>query len=88
LSDLVALPLPRVSHRPLLPRCWSLRENVTVYDASYVALAEQLDTTLVTADARLSKAPGLRCPVEVMTPTQGILIHARDAGATWRPTTF
>jgi len=69
MSDLVALPLRRVSHRALLPRCWSLRENLTIYDASYVALAEQLDTVLVTADVRLSKAPGLRCVVEVMTPT-------------------
>jgi len=67
ISDLVALPLRRVSHRALLPRCWSLRENLTIYDASYVALAEQLETILVTADDRLSRAPGLRCAVEVMT---------------------
>lgn len=67
MSDLVALPLRRLSHRALLPRCWSLRENLTVYDASYVAVAEQLGTILVTADARLSRAPGLRCQVEVMT---------------------
>ncbi len=67
ISDLVALPLRRVPHRALLPRCWSLRENLTVYDASYVALAEQLDVALVTADARLSKAPGLRCEVDVLT---------------------
>jgi len=69
MSDLVALPLRRVSHRALLPRCWSLRENLTIYDASYVALAEQLKTILVTADARLSRAPGLRCAVEIMTRT-------------------
>jgi len=72
LSDLVALPLRRVPHRALLPRCWSLRENLTIYDASYVALAEQLDTILVTADARLSGAPDLRCVVEVMTTTPGL----------------
>ncbi len=35
MSDLVALPLRRVSHWVLLPRCWSLRENLTIYDASY-----------------------------------------------------
>jgi len=69
LSDLVALPLRRVSQHALLPRCWSLRENLTISDASYVALAEQLDTILVTADARLSGAPDLRCVVEVMTTT-------------------
>lgn len=71
ISDLVALPLRRVPHRSLLPRCWSLRDNLTIYDASYVALAEQLGTVLLTADVRLSTAPGLRCTVEVMTPTPG-----------------
>ncbi len=73
MSDLVALPLHRVSHRVLLPRCWSLRANLTIYGASYVALAEQLGAVLVTADERLSKAPGIRCEVEVMTrrPRQG-----------------
>jgi predicted nucleic acid-binding protein len=71
MSDLVVLPLRRVSHRALLARCWSLRENLTVYDASYVALAEQLASILVTADARLSRAPGLRCAVEVMTGSPG-----------------
>jgi predicted nucleic acid-binding protein len=67
LSDLVDLPLRLVSHRLLLPRCWSLRENLTIYDASYVALAEHLEVVLVTADARLSRAPGLRCNIEVIT---------------------
>lgn len=66
MSDLLALPLRRVSHRVLLPRCWSLRENLTIYDASYVALAEHLGAVLVTADARLARAPGLRCEIEVM----------------------
>lgn len=68
LSDLVALPLRRVPHRPLLLRCWKLRDNLTVYDAAYVALAELLNATLVTSDNRLSLAPGLRCPVEVLAP--------------------
>ncbi|MGH9115653.1 MAG: type II toxin-antitoxin system VapC family toxin [Acidimicrobiales bacterium] len=66
LSDLLALPLRRVPHRPLMSRCWSLRDNLTTYDAAYVALAEQLDVTLVTSDLRLSRAPGLRCKVEVL----------------------
>jgi len=69
MSDLVALPLRRVSQRALLPRCWSLRENLTIYDASYVAPARQLDAILVTADVPLARAPGLRCVVEVMAPT-------------------
>jgi predicted nucleic acid-binding protein len=66
LSDLVELPLRHASHRSLLPRCWDLRENLTIYDASYVALAEALGVPLVTADKRLSKAPGLRCTVELL----------------------
>lgn len=63
LGDLAAL---RWDHEPLLPRVWMLRENLTAYDAVYVALAEALDATLVTSDARLGRAPGLRCPVEVL----------------------
>ncbi len=66
LSDLAEIPIRRASHRPLLRRCWELRHTVTAYDASYIALAETLGTALVTADARLSRAPGLRCPVEVV----------------------
>ena len=67
LADLVDLPLHRASHRPLLARCWELRGNVTVYDAAYVALAELLDVVLVTADARLARAPGLRCQLDLLS---------------------
>jgi predicted nucleic acid-binding protein len=66
LTDLVELPLRRAPHRPLLARCWELRENVTAYDAAYVALAELLDAVLVTADARLKGAPDLRCALDVL----------------------
>lgn len=66
LADLVDLPMRRVAHRPLLARCWGLRLNLTIYDAAYVALAELLDAVLLTADARLSKAPGLRCQVDLI----------------------
>ena len=62
----MALPLQRAPHLPLLARCWSLRDNLSVDDAPYVALAESLGSVLLTADARLSKAPGLRCAVEVL----------------------
>ena len=48
---------------PLATRVWELRENVTVYDGWYVALAEALDATLVTSDERLRRAAGPRCPV-------------------------
>lgn len=66
LTDLAELPLARAPHVPLLPRCWELRENLTVYDASYVALAELLEAPLITADARLARAPSLRCSVELL----------------------
>jgi predicted nucleic acid-binding protein len=66
LQDLADLPLRRASHLPLVARCWELRENLTVYDASYVALAEALEVPLLTADARIARAPALKCLVEVM----------------------
>lgn len=65
-QDLVDLPLRRVPHRHLVQRCWELRSNLSTYDASYVALAEAIGAVLVTADARLSRAPGLRCPIELL----------------------
>jgi len=66
LTDLLDLPLQRVPARQLILRCWGLRDNLTVYDASYVALAEGLDATLLTCDARLAKAPGPRCTIELL----------------------
>lgn len=66
LTDLRDLPLQRVDHVGLLSRCWELRNNLTLYDAAYVALAEAMDAILLTADARLARASGLRCRVEVL----------------------
>lgn len=66
LGDLVDLNLERVSHRSLLPRIWELHQNVTPYDAVYVALAETIGVPLVTADRRLAQAPGLRCVIECL----------------------
>jgi predicted nucleic acid-binding protein len=57
----------RHSHISVLPRVWSLRDNLTSYDACYVALAERLGAVLVTADGRLARAPGTRCAVELLT---------------------
>ena len=67
-ADLVALPLELWPYASLAERAWELRENFTVYDASYVALAELLGTSLVTLDDRLARAPGARCPVVTYRP--------------------
>lgn len=66
LADLAALPMQRVPHRHLIARCWRLRENLTSYDAAYVTVAEAFNTTLLTSDQRLAKAPGARCPIELI----------------------
>ena len=50
----------------MLDRVWELRDNLSAYDAAYVALAEIIDCPLVTVDARISRAPGLRCTVTVL----------------------
>jgi len=50
----------------VLGRVWQLRANLRAYDASYVALAERLDCSLLTSDVRLAPAPGVRCPVTVV----------------------
>jgi len=47
-------------------RVWELRHNLSACDASYVALAELLDCSLLTADARLAGAPDMRCSVTLV----------------------
>jgi len=66
IADLADLDLHRHSHLDLLPRAWKLRENVTAYDAMYVALAEALNGPIVTCDRPLAKAPGHRAHIEVI----------------------
>jgi predicted nucleic acid-binding protein len=67
LQTLGSLPLARATHSPLLGRCWELRNNLSIYDAAFVALAESLGGTLLTADKRLAASPGIRCSVELIT---------------------
>ena len=67
IDTVTRMPIERVNHQLLLPRIWSLRDNLTAYDAAYVALAERLGVPLVTGDARLSRAPGTECVVELLT---------------------
>jgi predicted nucleic acid-binding protein len=61
------LPISRHLETPLLPRLWELRENLTAYDATYVALAEALDCPLVTFDAALAGASGMGARVELLS---------------------
>ena len=60
-ADLLDLPIDMWPYEILAPRTWQLRENLSAYDASYVALAEITDTMLATLDSRIARAPGLRC---------------------------
>ena len=66
IADLADLDLHRHAHLDLLTRAWKLRENITAYDAMYVALAEALDAPIVTCDAPLTKAPGHRAHIEMI----------------------
>ena len=64
--DLSILPIVRYPTIPLVTRVWQLRKNFTPYDAIYVALAEALGTSLVTADQHLAKATRAHTAVEVV----------------------
>lgn len=65
-GDLARVPADRYPSLPFMQRAYELRSNVSPYDATYVALAEQLGCVLITADAKLARAHGLRCPITVL----------------------
>lgn len=65
-EDLADLPVARYPHGAFLTRVWGLRDNLTAYDAVYVALAEALDATLLTRDERLASAPGHGARIELV----------------------
>lgn len=65
IHDLAALRITRYAPVLLLPQIWRLRQNLSAYDASYVALAEELHAPLITRDRRLAAAPGHSAEVEV-----------------------
>jgi predicted nucleic acid-binding protein len=67
LQDLTRMPLRRIAHRRLLDRAWSLRDNLSFYDALYVALAESLELPLLTLDEPLAKAVEICAEIEVLT---------------------
>jgi len=62
-ADVLDLAIEHWSYEILAPRAWALRRNLSIYDASYVALAELTGATLVTLDRRIGGAPGLRCTI-------------------------
>jgi predicted nucleic acid-binding protein len=61
----MVLPIERYPHTELLPRAFSLRDNATIYDALYLALAEALRATLLTRDHALAMVPGIDISIEV-----------------------
>jgi predicted nucleic acid-binding protein len=67
-DDLLALRVDLYPYEPVASRVWELRQNLTAYDAWYVALAEAVGAPLVTLDARIAQAPGLRCEVRQPPP--------------------
>ena len=64
-ADVRDLLITRHAIEPLADRAWSLRDNVSAYDAVFIALAELLAVPLVTKDRKLAAVPGLRADVEL-----------------------
>ena len=66
IADLTDLDLHRHAHLDLLDRAWKLRDNISAYDAMYVALGEAIEAPIITCDSPLGKAPGHRARIEVI----------------------
>ncbi len=66
LDTLRRLGMTRYPAGGLLERVWQLRDNVSAYDAIYIALAEDLDCALLTSDAKFGRTPGIRCSVTLV----------------------
>lgn len=62
---MLSMRLTRYPHEPFIRRIWELRENVSAYDAAYVALAETLEAPLVTTDRRLAQASAHEAKIEL-----------------------
>ena len=59
--DLLRMKIRHFPYAPLATLVWQLRENITTFDASYVALAASLETDLATLDIKLSRAAKSLC---------------------------
>jgi len=66
IEDFGDLEIQRFPQAALLGRVWALRDNLTAYDALYIALAEVLEASLLTRDRRIAAAPGHHAKVEVL----------------------
>jgi predicted nucleic acid-binding protein len=66
IEDLIDVRITRYSHDIFLPRIWELRTNMTAYDAAYVALAEILDSPLLTRDAKLARSQGSMAKIQLI----------------------
>jgi len=64
--DFLDFPITRYAHDAFAFRIWELRQNVTVYDGAYVALAEALSAPLITRDRKLASSSGHRAVIEVV----------------------
>jgi predicted nucleic acid-binding protein len=71
IEDLAALRITRYAPVLLLQRIWRLRQNLSAYDAAYVALAENLQAPLITRDQRIAAAPGHTAIIEVFREPAG-----------------
>ncbi len=65
LAAFAQFPLERLPHDVLRDRVWELRDNLTAYDAAYVALAEAFNCPVLTCDGPMSRAPGNRATIEL-----------------------
>ncbi len=65
LDRLLSMRLVRYPHTSFIERIWELKDNVTAYDASYIALAETLDAPLITTDGPLARSSGHRASIEL-----------------------
>ena len=60
-ADLGMLRVSLFPYATVADRAWALRENLTIYDACYVALAELLDADMATLDSKMARSPGPQC---------------------------